>query len=294
MKGVAANLDAALDDHCRQRGYHPRHRPHHAPLGEALRLLAREAMTGAPPPASGKRIVELWQDELGDAARADLAELAKVMHDQRAYAKATRRLLGRSRPRSQRRGSRRRGERAAGQQRAAGRSQRGQGRGRREGIAADAAEMEGSEGEEGQEDAGESDAADSEAEMKGEGGEDSPNRPGRPPESDPRKRGQQRARLSRLHRGIRRGRGGGRSLRRRRAGAAAPAARPAAHPSADRGGQARQPAAAPPAGQAEPELGVRSRGRPAGQRPACRASWSTRRCRSPTSASATPNSATRW
>ncbi len=188
MKGVAANLEASLDDHCRQRGYTRVTDRTHAPLGEALRLLAREAMTGAPPPASGKRIVELWQDELGDMARADLAELVKVMHDQRAYAKATRRLLNdldldlsaedlESEENEQQDNN---------EQQDDPNEAKGEG-GEKE--SQDAAEMEGSEGEEGQDDAGQSDAADSEAEMKGEGGEDSPNRPGRPPESDPRKRG---------------------------------------------------------------------------------------------------------
>ena len=159
-----------------------------APIGEALRLLAREAMTGAAPPASGKRIVDLWQTELGDAARADLADLAKSMYDQRAYAKAARRLLHDL-------------DLDLGTEDQTGEDNeqqdnddkqddpnetRGEGG---EKDSSDAAEMEGSEGEQGEEDTGESDAADSEAEMKGEGGEDSPNRPGRPPESDLRKRG---------------------------------------------------------------------------------------------------------
>ncbi len=188
MRGVAVNLEASLDDHCRQRGYNRMTEREHAPLGEALRLLAREAMTGAPPPASGKRLVELWQSELGEAARADLAELANVMHDQRAYARAARRLLNdldldlsaedlNAEENEQQDNDDKQDD---------PNEAKGDGG---EKDSADAAEMEGSQGEEGQEDAGESDAEDSEAEMKGEGGEDSPNRPGRPPESDPRKRG---------------------------------------------------------------------------------------------------------
>src|SRR3954451_6248201 len=65
MKGVAANLESALEDHCRERGFNRMTDREHAPLGEALRLLAREAMTGAQPPASGKRLVDLWQAEIG-------------------------------------------------------------------------------------------------------------------------------------------------------------------------------------------------------------------------------------
>ena len=188
MRGVAANLEASLDDHCRQRGYNRVTEREHAPLGEALRLMAREAMTGAPPPASGRRLIELWQGELGEAARADLAELAKVMNDQRAYARAARRLLNdldldlsaedlNAEENEQQDNDDKQDD---------PNDAKGDGG---EKDSSDAAEMEGSEGEEGQDDAGESDAADSEAEMKGEGGEDSPNRPGRPPESDLRKRG---------------------------------------------------------------------------------------------------------
>src|SRR5262249_50400262 len=50
MVGVADNLAAALDEHCRQRGYHRVSERAEAPLSEALRLLAREALTGASPP----------------------------------------------------------------------------------------------------------------------------------------------------------------------------------------------------------------------------------------------------
>jgi cobaltochelatase CobT len=189
MKGVASNLAAALDDHCRQRGFNRMTDREHAPLGEALRLLAREAMTGVAPPESGRRLVDLWGSEIGKAARADLAELAKVMHDQRAYARTVRRLLndldldlGNEDLQSD-----------ENEQQDNDDSQdepnetKGDG-GEKE--AAEAAEMEGSESEQGQDDAGESEATDSDAEMKGDGDDDSPNRPGRPPESDPRKRGQ--------------------------------------------------------------------------------------------------------
>src|SRR4029077_8418439 len=136
----------------------------------------------------GKCLVELWQSELGEAARADLAELAKVMHDQRAYAKAARRLLNNlDLDLSAEDLNAEENEQQDNDDKQDDPNEaKGDGG---EKDAADAAEMEGSEGEEGQEDAGESDAADSEAEMKGEGGEDSPNRPGRPPESDLRKRG---------------------------------------------------------------------------------------------------------
>jgi cobaltochelatase CobT len=190
MKGVAANLEAALEDHCRERGFNRMTDREHAPLGEALRLLAREAMTGAQPPASGKRLVDLWQAEIGTAARQDLAELAKVMHDQRAYAKTVRRLLN---DLDLDLGSEDLNAEENEQQDDSDDRQDDPNEAKGDGgekDAAEASEMEGSESEQGQDEAGESDAADSEAEMKGDGDDDSPNRPGRPPETDPRRRGQ--------------------------------------------------------------------------------------------------------
>ena len=260
MKGVADNLTASLDEHCRQRGFNRLTEREHAPLGEALRLLAREAMTGLAPPASAKRLVELWRPEIGDAARADLAGLAGVMNDQRAYAKAVRRLisdldLDPGAEDLEADDSEDQDDNDSKQDDP--NEAKGEGG---EKDSADSAEMEGSEGESGQEESGETDSAETDMEMKGEGGEDSPNRPGRPPESDPRKRGQNEPsyrpfteefdetveaadlcdpdELARL-----------RQLLDQQLDA-----------SADGGRPARQPAAAPAAGQAEPELGIRPRG----------------------------------
>ncbi len=189
MKGVAANLAAALDDHCRQRGYNRLTEREHAPLGEALRLLAREAMTGLAPPSSAKRLVDLWRPEIGEAVRADIADLAAVMNDQKAYAKAVRRLisdldLDASAEDLEADDSEQQDDKDSRQDDP--NEAKGEGG---EKDSAETAEMEGSEGESGEE-AGETEAADTDQEIKGEGGEDSPNRPGRPPEPDLRKRGQ--------------------------------------------------------------------------------------------------------
>ena len=87
-------------------------------------------------------------------------------------------------------------------------------------------------------------------------------RPPRPSRQPAAPRPQQRShRLPRLHHRMRRDGGGRGAVRSRRADAAARPARPAARPSAERHRPARQPPAAPPAGQADARLGVRSRGR---------------------------------
>ncbi len=93
MVGVAENLAAALEEQCRQRGYARLSERETAPLAEAMRLMLRQAMTGARHPESGRKLVELWQGAIDDRIHRDIAELADLVDDQRAFAKATRRLL---------------------------------------------------------------------------------------------------------------------------------------------------------------------------------------------------------
>ncbi|WP_119679883.1 cobaltochelatase subunit CobT [Indioceanicola profundi] len=93
MIGVAQNLGAALEERYRRQGFDRISDRDQAPLSDALRLLAREAITGAEPPPSARSAVELWrpwvQDKLGDS----LGSLAGLMDDQDAYARSVRRLL---------------------------------------------------------------------------------------------------------------------------------------------------------------------------------------------------------
>src|SRR5690606_1413961 len=79
MAGVADNLAAALDEHCRQRGYARVTERDQAPLAEVMRLLAREAMTGMPPPPNARRIVDLWRPVLDERVHQDLARLVRLM-----------------------------------------------------------------------------------------------------------------------------------------------------------------------------------------------------------------------
>ncbi len=93
MAGVAENLAAALDERYRRQGFERITEREQAPLAEVLRLLAREAMTGAAPPLNSRRAVDLWRPSLdGRIARA-LDRLARVVEDQDAYGREVRRLL---------------------------------------------------------------------------------------------------------------------------------------------------------------------------------------------------------
>ena len=93
MAGVASNLDAAMEQRYRGRGYARAASREDVPLSEVLRVLAREAMTGLPPPPAAKAMVDLWRPSLDPRALADLGELRERIEDQGAYAEVMRRLL---------------------------------------------------------------------------------------------------------------------------------------------------------------------------------------------------------
>ncbi len=93
MAGVAINLEAAVEEHCRSRGYANIGEREQAPLDEVVRFLAREAITGTPPPHSAARMVSLWRPQLESQIGAALKTLAGCVEDQADYAEALRALL---------------------------------------------------------------------------------------------------------------------------------------------------------------------------------------------------------
>jgi len=93
MAGVAMNLDAAIEDHCQSRGYAEVSDREQAPLDEVVRLMAREAITGAPPPRSAMRMVSLWRPQLESRIGSQLKRLTACVEDQADYAEALRALL---------------------------------------------------------------------------------------------------------------------------------------------------------------------------------------------------------
>ena len=93
MAGVAGNLEAVLEDACRSKGYANVGSAEEVPLPEALRLLAREALTGAPPPPSATHMVNLWRRKLQGNVSHALANLVPYIHDQKAFAAEVRNVL---------------------------------------------------------------------------------------------------------------------------------------------------------------------------------------------------------
>jgi cobaltochelatase CobT len=93
MAGVAANLDAALEERYRARGYGRATEQEEVPLAEALKVLAREAMTGLAPPPSARALVDLWRPAMDARILQDLKELRERIDDQEGFAETVRRLL---------------------------------------------------------------------------------------------------------------------------------------------------------------------------------------------------------
>ena len=93
MTGVTSNLDAALEERYRSSGYARAACQEDAPLAEVLRVLAREEMTGIPPPPAARPIVDLWRPHLDGRVIQDLKDLGLRVDDQDAFADVVRRML---------------------------------------------------------------------------------------------------------------------------------------------------------------------------------------------------------
>ena len=93
MAGIANNLTAALEQRCEARGYNKITSREDAPLAEAVALLVREKLTGAPVPDSAKALVDQWQEWITEKAGSDLDRLSEVIEDQNAFARVTRDII---------------------------------------------------------------------------------------------------------------------------------------------------------------------------------------------------------
>jgi len=93
MAGVGENLAAALEDRAQQRGYARVQNRDEAPLAEAVAMVVREKLTGAPPPPSAQKLVDLWRPWIDEKASGSLDHLADVIEDQAEFARAMRDVL---------------------------------------------------------------------------------------------------------------------------------------------------------------------------------------------------------
>lgn len=93
MVGVAGNLAAMLDERYRRQGYEQMAERNDTTLAEAIRLLVREQLAGAPPPPAARQVVELWRPYLEGKVGRDLIQLERHMRDQANYARTARQLI---------------------------------------------------------------------------------------------------------------------------------------------------------------------------------------------------------
>jgi cobaltochelatase CobT len=93
MTGVASNLTAMLENRYHRGNYEQISDRADAPIEEALAMLVRERLTGIEPPASAKKLVNIWRDFVEKRANHEMDQLLAKIDDQRAFGEAIHDLL---------------------------------------------------------------------------------------------------------------------------------------------------------------------------------------------------------
>ena len=93
MDGVKKNIAAMLEARYQKAAANEVSDRAEAPLPDALALLVRERLTGAPPPPSAAKLVELWRDWIEHKAGDALERLEGSVDDQRAFSHLVRDIL---------------------------------------------------------------------------------------------------------------------------------------------------------------------------------------------------------
>lgn len=93
MKGMAQNLNAKTHEEYTKKGYHKLKDISEAPIEEALALIVRKRLTGAPPPKTATKLVDFWQSKIESCAKDQLDNLISYIDDQAAFSKHLRDIL---------------------------------------------------------------------------------------------------------------------------------------------------------------------------------------------------------
>jgi cobaltochelatase CobT len=93
MGGVAKNLAAMLDDRFHRGKFDEITDRADAPIEDALAMLVRERLTGQTPPATARKLVDLWRPLIEERAGRDLDRLERVLDDQRRFGDVVHDLL---------------------------------------------------------------------------------------------------------------------------------------------------------------------------------------------------------
>jgi len=93
FKGVAGNLQAALEERCRKAGYARVNEREDVNIADVVGLLTREHLMDGELPESAQHALDFWRTWLESRVGADFSELAKHIDNQEAYAKALDQML---------------------------------------------------------------------------------------------------------------------------------------------------------------------------------------------------------
>jgi len=93
MGGVKGNLKAVMDHAWSRRVFNEAEAMASPPLAEVVSLMVRERLTGEPPPAMARTLVEMFRGEIEAKAGADLDRLTGAVQDQKAFARIARTII---------------------------------------------------------------------------------------------------------------------------------------------------------------------------------------------------------
>jgi cobaltochelatase CobT len=93
MGGVKRNLAAMLDDRFHRGKYDEVTDRADAPIEDAIAMIVRERLTGESPPATARKLVELWRPLIEERAGRNLDRLERVLTDQRRFGDVVHDLL---------------------------------------------------------------------------------------------------------------------------------------------------------------------------------------------------------
>ena len=93
MPGCAENLAARVEDHYSRSNFSEITQRDDAPIADALALIVREAITGAAPPESARRLVDLWRSWVLDKASDQIADLRANVDDQELFARSVTQMI---------------------------------------------------------------------------------------------------------------------------------------------------------------------------------------------------------
>src|SRR5258707_6812846 len=91
--GVRETLTAVVEQSAVRNGLNHVIDPAAAPMADIVALLARERLTGAPPPPSAKALVDSFREQIEAKAGADLDRLTGAIEDQKTFARIARAVI---------------------------------------------------------------------------------------------------------------------------------------------------------------------------------------------------------